>query len=324
MQIYILQPYTIRMIRKVVKQGSGTLVVSLPANWTRQVDLKKGDDVLIEVHNGRVIISKDLQPKKRHTIIQLRHQSESAIRTTVVNAYRAGFDSIEIRFAPDSHEVQYTCIASAIKNYTIGFEFTKRDSKLCILENITEPASEQFDVLLRKLFFNISLLIDGTQNRLRETSKFAEYADITLKIHQFDNFCRRVLSKYRPGESNNPLLWTFLGIIVHGQRELYHLNRFLDKNPTQCKDTHLLDKLRTIFNLLVDGYIKKDIATLEQLHTLEKSAIYSDAYKLLQKHTGNSSIVTYHTASAIKHFYLASSPLMGALMIENMDQAPNI
>ena len=120
-----------------------------------------------------------------------------------------------------SREEEYAIISHTIKEYLIGFEVVKKEKNYCVLENITEPSQEQFNVLIKKIIYNVMLMIDSTEERLRGKTKFENYAEIDSKIKQFHNFCVRVISKKNPVGSRAPLFWTFLGLLIHGQRELY-------------------------------------------------------------------------------------------------------
>jgi len=301
------------MKRKVVRQGAATLMVSLPSKWAHKVHLKKGDEIDIEESNGNLVISKEKVETKKQTTINISSYSESSIRVALWNTYRAGYSRIVVNF---SDEKQYKIVKDVIKNYVVGFDVTKKEKNSCIVENITEPAEEQFDVLFRKILYNISLLINITEERLRNKQTSDKYNEIVLKIHQYDNFCRRVIAKRNLSGSEAYLLWSFLTLLIHGQRELYHLNRYLDKNKVKFTNFEFYGKLRKIFDLLNEGYVKKDLSKFEKIHELEKDILYQEFYGLIQKNQ-KENIVLYHIAAAIRQFYLSVSPLVGLLLESN-------
>lgn len=295
------------MRRKLVQQGAATLMVSLPRRWTKQLNLKKGDEIEIEESDHNLILSREKVETKQTTKINLTQHTESSVRTALVNAYRAGYDRIQIIF---QDEKKYKILLNTLTNYIMGFDIIEKGKTSCIIENITEPSEDQFDVLFRKILYNIKLLIKGTEERLRNKTSFEEYRQITYKIHQYDNFCRRVISKKHVLGNQANMFWTFLTLLIHGQRELYHLNKFLDKNKVEFKNFDILKKLENLFELLSQGYIKKDLSMLEKIHALEKTIIYTNFYTAVQK-AKKENIVLYHLASSARNFYLASSPLIG-------------
>ena len=300
------------MKRKIVKQGAATLMVSLPSKWARRVNLKKGDEINIEESDDSLLLSKERTEIKKQTSFDLTTYSESSIRAALWNAYRAGCDSIIINFVDEN---QYAIIKDTIKNYIVGFDVTKKEKNSCVVESITEPAEAQFDVIFRKILYNISLLIDITEARLQNKSGVEDYKDVVFKIHQYDNFCRRVITKRNLPDAQ--LLWTFLTLLIHGQRELYHLNRFLDKSSVRFKNFQFLTHLRKIFNLLHEGYVTQDKKKLERIHELEKKIIYNELYKLIQKNQ-KENVILYHLAAAVRNFYLSGSPLIGILLSEGI------
>ncbi len=301
------------MKRKLVRQGAATLMVSLPSKWAKKNHLKKGAEINLEEIDNNLVLSRDSITSKKQTKINITNQTESSIRTVLVNAYRAGYDKITIQF---DEEKKYQIILNTIDTYLIGFEVIKKEKNHCIIENITEPSEDQFDILLKKIFYNTNRLIQDTEERLKNKTKFQDYKEVVLKIHQYDNFCRRVISKRNLYGSNSNLFWAFLTLFIHGQREIYHLNKFLEKNKINYKDFTIYNKLKQIYNLLQEGYLNKDISKLEKIHEIEKIAIYKDYYNLAQKGK-EQNIINHHLAVSIKNFYLASSPLLGMLLASN-------
>lgn len=298
------------MKRKVVKQGTATLMVSLPSTWAKKFNVRKGDEISLEEKDQTLVISKDFFEAKKSTTIHLTLQTESAVRTAIVNAYRQGYDTITVHYA---NNAVYLIILTTLKELLIGFEIMKKGDGFCVLENVTEPSSEQFAILFRKIFYNIGTLIQGTRERLQQQTLFSEYKDIVQKIHQYDNFCRRVMVNKNLFGGQSLLMWTFMTLLVHGQRDLYHLNTYLDRHNVDFKQFIFFEHLKNIFDLLHEGYVKKDLVLLEKIHALEKKIIYQDLYKALQE-GGKEALVLYHLANAIRQFYLASSPLMGLLL----------
>ena len=297
------------MKRKIVKQGAATLMVSLPSKWCKKFSLKKGDEINIEVADNNLIVSPKEIKVKSETEITLTGLAESSIRTLITNTYRIGYDKIKVNFSSD---MQFKILQNVIRTRLIGFDVIKKEKNYCIIENITEPNADQFENLLQKIFLNIIELFEITDQRLQGKKPVSDYEDVETRIQQYDNFCRRVIAK-RKFEKNTQLFWTFLTLLIHGQRELYHLNRFLDKiegkRPKKSKEVlNLLKDARSLFRMIQEAYLKKEIKILEEVHELEKELIYQKAYKILKDP------ITYHITCCIRNFYLASSPLMGLLI----------
>ena len=298
------------MKRSLVKQGESTMMVSLPTKWIKDNNLVKGEEIDISQLDNNLLISSKPINKKTETTITLIGVTESIIRTLITNAYRSGYDKIKIIY---SNEKQYLILNDVLKTRLIGFDVTKKENEYCLVENITEPSEEQFENIIIKIFYSINNLIELTKNRLETGEKNIEYEEIEERIQRYDNFCRRIITKKKLHEKNSELLWAFLTILIHAQRELYHLNKYLDKTKIIIKEEKTIKRLITIFNLLFDGYQKKDINLLEKIHEQEKEIIYKDIYSLINSNNKNN-VVYFHLGLAVKNVYLSSSPLIGILL----------
>lgn len=283
-------------------------MVSLPSSWTKKCYLKKGDTIEIKEDEGNLLVSASAKKCKKETSIQLKQATESSARTALVNAYRTGYDVIRVSF---QQEEQFGFLKNATQNYLLGFEILQKNWNSCVIESVSEPSEEQFEIIFKKIFYTIFSLIELTKERL-EGKTVENYKEMVYKIHQYDNYCRRVLAKKNVASGKMALYWSFLTLMTHGQRELYHLHTYLDKNPVPFGKVELLDKLHRVFALLFDGYLKKDFTRLEKVHELEKEAIYHSLYTSFNGDKRRN-IVLHHLASSLRNFYLASSPLMGLL-----------
>lgn len=301
------------MKRKVVKQGAATLMISLPAKWARENSIEKGSEVEMEQMDDNLVISSKPFDKKSEIAIKLTGMTESAIRTFITNTYRKGFDKIKVSF---QNEQQFRILSEVVKTRLVGFDVITREGNSCVVENITEPSSEQFDAVLDKVFMNIDSLFDVSLARFeKETKEMESFEEIEERIQKYDNFCRRVISKRGIPINNRELLWTFLSLIIHGQREIYFMNRALKENFKGSNEIRkILEGAKNMFNLIKRAYKEKNAGLIYEVHDLEKKLVFRESYDLLEKVKGRDAVVVYHIASAIRQFYLANSPLLGLLL----------
>lgn len=301
------------MKRKLVKQGAATLMVSLPSKWLRKFSLGKGDEIDVEETEDSLIMTKEGPESKKEAEITLTKEVETGLRTMLVNTYRAGYDLVKVNYSSES---QFEAVKKAIKGYVLGYDITKREKGCCIIESITDPSPEQFDAIMNKIFFSIKEIIAITKERLSGKKVYDSYEEIGLRIHQYSSFCRRIVSKRKKDVKDPNLFWTFQTLLVHGQRDLYHLNRFLDKNQIKAsKETiSFLDEILEMVELIAKAYSKKETTHLEQVHEDEKELIYKKGHSMLSSKKGKENIAVYYLMSSARNFYLASSPLMGLLL----------
>jgi phosphate uptake regulator len=297
------------MKRKVVQQGAATMMISLPSKWVKEKQLKKGQEVNIEEDSGKLVVSIEGLAEKKTKEISLKGMSESPIRLLLTNAYRSGYDILKVEF----DEGQLKTINDVLERFMIGMEIIKKEKNSCIIESITEPSAEQFEAILGKIFMNLSALIEITENRINGEKTSEDYEKITHKIHQYDNFCRRVIIKEHQNKSY--LYWSFLSILGHSARELLHLNEMLDKEKVKIspETKKIIQEIKSLSDMIAMAYQKKDSSLIEKVHRSEKE-IEKKTESLLETKKGKEVIVMHYLASASRNMYLASSPLFTLLL----------
>ncbi|MBD3253192.1 hypothetical protein GF386_05645 [Candidatus Pacearchaeota archaeon] len=298
------------MERKLIKQGGGGYTVYLPKKWITENNLDKGDELNINISGKDLILSSKPSEKKSETEIKLTNLIESSIRTLITNTYRTGFDRIRVFFNNDK---QFKILQEIIKKRLIGFEIIKKQKEFCIVENITEPGYDQFDNLLKKMFLNIEDLFLITKEKLENKKESEDYREVEERIMKYDNFCRRVISKQKLIKKNSEMFWTFLVLVVHGQRELYHLNKILNKKIKFSKETiGIFENSYKIFKLIEKAYYEKKLELLGEVHEIEK-IIERKISKILNKKS-EENLIIHHLALCAREFYQANSPLSGIIM----------
>jgi phosphate uptake regulator len=300
------------MKRKLVKQGAATLMISLPTDWLRQHKLGKGDEIELVSAGDSLLIQPDYQNIKRTAKISLNSNVESMIRTILTNAYRRGYDVIEVVY---ENKKQFELLSNVIRTRLVGFEIIKNDGNVCVIENVTEPTYEQFSNIFKKECMSIVELFEITEAYLSgEKTNTDTYEEVQERIQKYDNFCRRALEKHPLATNEREYLVSFLVHIVHGQREIYHLHRTNFKFSKNTALLHLLRQAKTLFEVVIKAYNEKSIQLVSTVHETEKEIVYDKGYKLLKNASANERVAAYHIISAARQFYLASSPLLALLL----------
>lgn len=284
------------------------MMISLPSKWIKFNNLKKGSEIDLEEQENNIIISNSTLPEKSETNIILTESTESSIRNLIGNAYRTGYNKIKVNF---ENESQFKILKEIIKTRLLGFDIIKKETGYCIVENISEPSTDQFDNILRKFFANISELIEITKKRLDNSKEDYDYKELEETIQKYDNFCRRVIINKRI--KNSELLWTFLTLILHGQRELFLLNENLNNIKVSNETKLLLNDLTKLFEIIKKGYQEKNIEILSKTPNLMHE-VYKKSYKLLENKKGKENIIIYHLTVSLRIFYQSYSPLSGLII----------
>jgi antitoxin component of MazEF toxin-antitoxin module len=299
------------VIRKLIAQGVNGYTCYLPKQWIDSLELTKGSEIDISIQGNSLVITPLALKRKVMKKIVLVDETETSIRTLLTAAYRKGVDKLHIEFQTKK---QYSYIQDTVGERLLGMDFVDKGDNYCILENITEPAYDQFDAILYKIFFNLSELIVCTISHVKGESLPANPLQVANRIQQYDNFCRRVIAKNVLLRENNEFLWAFLTKLVHVSRELYHICE-LDCTKLKASETVLpLENLLVVEKMLLilkTAYIKKDVALLSPIHGFEKEVIYIKGYAALTK---SASPLLYHSLVCVRQTYLSVSSLSGILV----------
>lgn len=301
------------MKRKLIRQGASTLTTSLPASWVQEQKIQHGDEINIEQINDKLIIANN--KKKETPLVRFSQFNRTFIKNTIISLYCKGHNQISIAFTNPQIE---NCVRETINNHLIGFDIVQKEKGLCLLENITEPDSDQFDVIFKKLFFNLSLLINTTEERLqqqgRQQQKNTYYQDISTQFQQYENLCKRIIAKRNPLGENTLFFWAVLNYIAQAAKEIQLLNKFLDKNTINSESVRLTCTLLKKYHaLLEESYLKKDPNTILALHTYHQKHVRASDFDKIFKLKEKERVLQYHTIVAIRNLYLASNAMLGMI-----------
>lgn len=292
------------MKRKLVEQGTGTLMVSLPREWGKRHKLRKGEEVLVRDNGASLTIAPDMVRKKEVRYTFTKH-GESQVRFAILNAYRSGADIIQLTYQT---EKQFSWIQDLVLHHLIGLEIVPVSPQSCLLESVAEPSHDHFELLFQKLMQNTALFIRSTLDRVESKIEFKGYDLIMSSVHKYENFCRRILTQKTDPAIN--FYCEFMSCMVYCVRELYHTNRYLDKYPCTFS-SKLFPYFRQLLEIIIEALAKKSITTLEIVDTIRLEWYEKIIEEYRRK--SNDGMVMLHTCAAIRQLYLSTSPLIGLI-----------
>jgi len=186
------------MIRKVNSVGTGTLTLSLPADWVKKNRVQKGDLVYVTEDKNGALKLEIKEPKEDHLRKELNSEGLVLyLRKLLAGFYKAGYDEVEVRYS-SSDEVDR--IQTLLEYTCIGYEIMNIGKKTITVKSVSKIMTEEFDEMYRKIF-NI---ISGIGHELTDAlaSKDFEKVKSTIIRHKLVNryadFCRRTINKYPP------------------------------------------------------------------------------------------------------------------------------
>lgn len=143
--------------RKLQEMGGGTLLVSLPKDWSRRHKLHKGSSVTIGVRaDDSLTILTDVHGEPRQIVIQYQPETIDQLVNEIVGAYLLGYDTIMIR---GNERVRYEDreqIKQAIRQL-VGLEIVEEESSSILAQCLLEPKT----VKPEKIFTRMHLMVRG-------------------------------------------------------------------------------------------------------------------------------------------------------------------
>ena len=180
------------MIRKTIQLAHKTLVISLPSKWVKQYEIKKGDELHIELNKNELKISLPKPQIKKSKTINAE-EWDKLLSRYIVSLYDQGFSEFAIKYnSPEMLKRIQTATA-----HMIGFEMVKQTKNFVVIRDITGPSDVEFSTILRRLFL---LVLDVFQDGIEaiKTNNKKQIQTLILKdveINKFAHFCLRKIKK---------------------------------------------------------------------------------------------------------------------------------
>jgi len=249
------------MKRKIIKQGHNTLTITLPNTWTKKLSLNPGDELDVLENNGFLTITGEQNNEPKSTTIDITGLSVPMLWRFFQSAYREGYDEIKLIFDKDqkSYEGVYNYYASQF-DYTkmgekprkqssaldmiqglvdrfIGIEIIDHKDNYCIIREMGELSSKEFDNSLRRIFLLIEDLFDEIinfieNNQIGDINVCKKMHAMDINIDRFIDYCCRINSKINDSsfQKNKPIMFSTLFLLELLGDEFKYIGTHLAKS----------------------------------------------------------------------------------------------
>jgi len=229
--IYILFFHFYFMKRKIIKQAHNSLTITLPSEWTKQFNLKPGDEInLLEKNNG-LFISTERKEEKLKAEIDISDFDIPTIWKYFMGVYREGYDEILVKFKPGialenpykfltqhrldiryKKEREKRPISRALQGFVdrfIGFEIIEHGKDFILIKDMGELTSREFDNSLRRVFLLVQQMAEETLEAIKTNNPniLIHIHDVDINLDKFHDYCIRVLNKIGIKESRKSSLY---------------------------------------------------------------------------------------------------------------------
>lgn len=207
------------MKRKIIRQGHNTLTITLPSKWAKLFNLHAGDEIELTNRDNGLFLSTEKHDEELKTEINISGMDVPTIWKYFMSAYREGYDEVKVTFNPEDTfdrpfkfftfhilDMKYGRkppkyspyeVVRQITSRFIGFEIVEHHKNYCLIKNMAELSSREFDSSLRRVFLLIQQMAEEISNALKNNDPHSieHTQDIDINLDKFHDYCIRVLNK---------------------------------------------------------------------------------------------------------------------------------
>lgn len=277
------------MKRKIIKQGHNTLTVTLPNKWVKRMNLKAGEETDVFENGNSLVINGKQNPEDKCCTIDITDFTIPLLWRYFQSVYRSGCNEIKITFDPhknlyeDAYHYYTTqfdykylgekippkpaiAMIQEVVNRFIGIDVLECGKGYCIIKEMAEVSSKEFENSLRRIFLVIFELFDRLieaieKDEINHIALCKEIHAIDLNIDKFVDYCARILNRVVDAapEKKKPLIFSSLFILELIGDEFKYIAKHLALSKKSVKDSTKIAKLvRNHFDVYYRLYYKFD------------------------------------------------------------------
>jgi phosphate uptake regulator len=310
------------MKRKIVKQGSATMTVSLPATWIKKYGLVERDELDMFEDGNKIILStgQAIGGKKK---IELDATKLGVFtKNNLSHLYMVGYDEVLIHYEDNK-------ILEQIKQRVpdcIGFEIINQTKNTIHIKSISSELEEEFDNILRKVFLITKDMAEEIYDALskKDFNRLYQIRDMETLNNKFVNFLQRLLAKkgYKKQERTSQMYDMLQNLERIGDEYKYICDSYKDSNSKKEFDNDalkLLNKINIYFKTFYELFYKFDSEKREFIYK-HKSDYKKEALVALA--SKKEIMLNHHLANLIEKIYNAVGSYL-ALDVDSNNEIPS-
>jgi phosphate uptake regulator len=272
------------MKRKIIKLGTATLVVSLPAKWTKKFNLKQGNELETKEEEKRLVISTKKEFESEKATIDIT-EIGSLLNYSFLGLYLKGVD--ELRVESENPELIETLHEKPV-GQLIGWEIIEQGKNHCVVKDVSGAEPMNFKTILRRVFLIIKSIAEEIEQTVEKGKTDLSHIDsIDRNANRFAFLCGRKLNKAGYDEFKKTPVMYYLTIMLEATGDLYRdLAEYITEKKVKFskKSIELLKRANTFFNnyqKLFFDFNQKDASDLDSKYRKFKKEIdlYIDSIK---------------------------------------------
>ncbi|HLD56788.1 MAG TPA: AbrB/MazE/SpoVT family DNA-binding domain-containing protein [archaeon] len=288
------------MKRKVIKQGNGTLTITLPKQWTVDVGLKGGEEIDVREEEGNIIVGSKPETTSETTIqledIEISGDDEKnpnryIVRTLIINALRKGHDKIKILFdSPKVLPIINNCVSEVI-----GYEIIEQGPKHCIVGSIADLK----DIDFIKHFTRFKQLVHLFSNLVfkhlvQGEHRIEEIDSLFLMLEKnYNTFSRFLMYTAKRQTKEKFFLFTATEHLYQGTRNMFYCSKLyseIGKELSQTTAKYAKDVFDYV-NKVLDFITTKEISKVAELNIKKNSLTYHSINKIISSNSKENALL---------------------------------
>ena len=297
--------------RKLINFGKTSYVVSIPKDWIKKNNLKKGDVLGLEENEGTLSLTpnvKDIEDKPKSIELDITGIDRTSIIYVIRSAYKLGYDEIKLIFKRPlamhyrfNKEVKVISVVHEEVNRLVGIEVIQQKEDFCLIKDLSHPSPREFDNILRKVFL---VLNDVTNDVIEAVEKNNSILLETVEekhdsVTKFISYCLRLLNKRNKGGKD--LLYyhilsnldKIMDVIKYCARDIIKIGNNLKKDSIE-----IFKKIQFAINNYYDLFYNFEYNKVSRLYE-NRDNVIRDIVKLASKKHPRREMIVLEKASSI-------------------------
>lgn len=275
------------MKRRVIQIANSTQLISLPRKWSVKYGVKKGDEIEVEEQGNKLLVATEKSVDIQKIEIDVTGLDRTSILYYIQSLYRMGYDEITVKFNEPytihlrtNEKKKVISVVHEVVSRLIGIEILQQKENFCIIKDISETSSKDFDTALRRIFL---LLLDVNKDLLEgaKTDNITLIETIDEKhdsVMKFVSYCLRILNK--KGYEDQRKASVIYHIIANLDKVVdvikYSARYLLDNDVTLKKESKIfLEPIHSAVDMYYDFFYKFDIKKMRVLYENRDKVIKS-------------------------------------------------
>ncbi|MFC1741873.1 AbrB/MazE/SpoVT family DNA-binding domain-containing protein [Nanoarchaeota archaeon] len=297
--------------RKVIQIAGSTCLVSLPKDWIKSMNVKKGDELDLQVENEKVVVSADSDSKPELIKVDVT-DAELFVFRFLGAIYKSGYDEVEMRIGDNT---SLKDLSRQINAMLPGYEIVDQHGSTCVIKNISKGLESEFDILLRKIFLITRTMANNTLEAIK-TKEYSHLSDTLIleeTTNRFCNFCERLLNKR--GYKNTKKTTFVYNIVWELEKvadQFKYLNNYIleKKNIKISKETIVMfEKVNDLFSTFYELFYKFDQAKVQKIAEGRKTLV-AESNRLFASRTTDPKIV-HHLENVVQMVFNMTGSYLG-------------